>query len=54
MKSGNLVEICVWPHLEVKGLKKNTYFVKLRILLTKRFHLNGHSIGKAFPYGLRE
>ena len=25
MKFGNLVEICFWPHLAVKGLRKKTH-----------------------------
>ena len=27
IKFGNLVEICLWPHLEVKGLQSNLYIV---------------------------
>ena len=25
MKFGNLVEICLWPHLAVKGLKRSVW-----------------------------
>ena len=36
MKFGNLVEICLWPHLAVKGVSMNVAHVKDVVLRKKK------------------
>ena len=42
MKFGTLVEICLWPHLAVKGLIKKRNEMKL-IFYVKQFNVSGCS-----------
>ena len=39
MKCGNLVEICLWPHLAVKGLKRSRVLILYKPGFSQAFFL---------------